>query len=162
MSFKILYPKTCLNCKINHSGDLVNFLALRAPVFDCPGTLCPLTVNPCSLFLAPTCRRTLWSCFPDLNLIGELIIWSRTCKPSWIWGWSLRSLFRFNRQESLCDALLLIFLHKQMFHIAEGRSWAEETVTRSCEAEDRSSFISLQSLSLGRPEAWALRSSLLF
>lgn len=48
MSFKILYPKTCLNCKINHSGDLVHFLTLSASVFDCPGTLYPLTVKPCS------------------------------------------------------------------------------------------------------------------
>lgn len=48
MSFKILYPKTCLNCKINHSGDTVNFLAPRASIFVSPGILCPRTLKPCS------------------------------------------------------------------------------------------------------------------
>lgn len=47
MSLKTFYLKTCLNCKINHSGDFLNFLAPRASIFDCPGTRCSLPVTPC-------------------------------------------------------------------------------------------------------------------
>lgn len=79
-------------------------------------------------------------------------------KPSWVWGWNLRSLVHLGRQESLCEPLLIIFLHKQMFHIAEERDRREGPVTRSCLAKMKTKApLSLcNNLANGdlRPELW--------
>lgn len=113
----------------------MNFLALKASVFDCLGALCSLWLSHVHLFLAPTFQRTLWPCYPDLSLTGDLFIWARLWKPRSVWGWSLQLVLYLCRQESLCESLLIVLLHKQMFHIVEGRNQGEEPVTRSCLAK---------------------------